>query len=226
MKKTISLILCLFLVLGLVACTKDNTDNNEKNNNTTENNTQKPNNGVMGPISVSVSEEGKYKYYTFSRIPVTEDDIEDYIDFKDPYQTACAILFTLARFENDQEESMEMLDEVMGPEEPSAFDRDFLKNQFEQYPYVIRSYFETTSPENNYAVENPENGITIKIFENDYSHDEEGYVTLWLTSSGADSERSVKLRQKGSTQEWFLFSDTYKGLCAGIRQPAENDKWN
>lgn len=41
--------------------------------------------------------------------------------------------------------------------------------------------------------------MTIAIYENPYSFDNENWVTLWLKSGGADNMRSVKLRKKPST---------------------------
>ena len=111
--------------------------------------------------------------------------------------------------------SVRKLDRVPG------FDVSFIKNQFSQYPYVMRSYFDGTSPENNYEVSN----VIITFKENQYSRTEENYVQLLAHSSGADSDRMFRLRKKPSTGEWFIFSDTYRALLAGIRIPKSVDKW-
>ena len=51
---------------------------------------------------------------------------------------------------------------------------------------------------------------------------EEGYHIMDLKSAGADSARTVTLRNKPSTGEWFLWEQT---LLAGIREPNEQNVW-
>ena len=52
---------------------------------------------------------------------------------------------------------------------------------------------------------------------------EPGYLRLFLKTTGADSPRPMKLRQKGSTGEWFLWE--YSSILSGIRIPAAEDPW-
>ena len=61
--------------------------------------------------------------------------------------------------------------------------------------------------------------------ESAHSRDQfdQGYITLYLKSGGADSERPVTLRHKPSTDEWFLWNHT--GILAGIRTPKSADPW-
>ena len=114
-----------------------------------------------------------------------------------------------------------MLEYINGPEDVSNFDMNFIDNQMKQYPYVMRSYFAGANSNNNYEVKE----VSLTIKEDSNSRKQDGYVKLWLQSSGADSMRSLTLRKKASTGEWFLFSDTYKGLMAGIVAPVKDDKW-
>ena len=157
---------------------------------------------------------------TFSRMLNSVADLKE-IDLKDEYQSASALIFTLAAFEKDENAGKAMFEYINGPEDMSGFDVSFIKNQLSQYPYVMRSYFNGTSPENNYEVSN----VIITFKENQYSRTEENYVQLLAHSSGADSDRMFKLRKKPSTGEWFVFSDTYRALLAGIRIPKSVDKW-
>jgi len=173
------------------------------------------------PVTVTSEETDKGRKLTFSYMPSDTDELRA-IDLSDEYAAACAILFALAEYEHDPEESLRMFAYVRGPEEVSAYDESFIKNQFDQYPYVIRSYFEGASPENGYSVD-PDSPVTLTVSENPYSRDEDGYVKLFFRSSGADSERPVTLRYKASTDQWFLFSNTFMGLCAGITEPADSD---
>lgn len=176
----------------------------------------------MSDITVNITKIPGGKTLTFSRAALNADDLKAF-DFTDEYQSACAVMFALARWEQSPGDSTAMLDVVMGPESPNAFTKDFIKGQFSQYPYVVRSYFEGAAVANSYAV--PAGNLSLTFKENPYSREQDGYVKLFVRSAGADSDRSVTLRKKGSTGEWFLFSDSYKGLLAGIRVPANKDPW-
>lgn len=266
MKKFIAVILALVLLISAAACssTKDpkpvdpnngqnqgqnqggenqQGQNGEHNQGQTDPNQggQQNQNGNNDPrqelTALTVSSEkgdGKAVVY-FSRLPQNAKDM-DAVDFTDEFQVAAAIIACFARYESNPDSCFEMLDVLMGPESPSAFDKSFVKEQFSQYPYVARSYVDGAAPDNDYyakelgAEGSPDSDSSLKISytisEGPYSRDEDGYVQLWLQSGGADSARAVKLRKKASTGEWFLFSDTYKGLLAGIRQPASSDAWN
>lgn len=224
MKKIINIVLIILVSVCLFACSNNEEINNNNNQEPQQSTSDDKNNEqqlIDDVIDIDVKEIEDGKTFTFSRMLVSVDDLRQ-LDITDEYQSVCAIVFTLARFEDDRDASKQMLEYINGPEDVSDFDIDFMKNQIEQYPYVMRSYFDNTSPEENYEVKE----VSITIKENLYSRNEEGYVKLWLHSSGADSERSVMLRKKESTGEWFLFSDTYKGLMAGIRIPASADKWS
>ena len=64
--------------------------------------------------------------------------------------------------------------------------------------------------------------MTISIYENPYSFDEENWATLYVTSGGADAPRPIKLRRKPSTNQWFV-NDIQ--CLADIRIPTEQDAW-
>ena len=85
----------------------------------------------------------------------------------------------------------------------------------------MRSYFSGSSPKNNYAVKAP---YTVVVTENANSRNQfsEGYLTLYIACSGADSPRPLKLRNKPSTGQWFLWEQQ---LLTGIRIPKEADVW-
>ena len=85
--------------------------------------------------------------------------------------------------------------------------------------YIPFSYFDGATPDNGYTPSAP---MTIAIYENPYSFDNENWATLWVKSGGADNMRSVKLRQKPSTGQWFL-NDIQ--CLSEIRLPQEADPW-
>ena len=101
-------------------------------------------------------------------------------------------------------------------------DKQFLKDRFRGKEYLMRSFFAGSSPENNYTPSMP---YRVVVSENPYSRSQlaEGYLTLYVNCSGADSPRPLKLRKKPSTGQWFLWEQQ---LLAGIRIPAAADPWS
>jgi len=197
MKKILVLMLALILVVSFAGCTGGGS-NNETSKITVETNLI----------------DAEHRTVTFSREPVSVEDLKD-LDITDEYISACAIMFALKMYETDPETSIEMLDYMMDLDrEPSNYDKDFLKNQFSQYPYVIRSYFKDSTPDNSYTVDE----LTLTLSENIYSRQEEGYVKIYLKSNGADSERGITLRL-GDFGKYYLFSDSYMGICSGVVSP-------
>ena len=160
-------------------------------------------------------------FVTMSKLPTSVDDLKNYFDITDEYIAAAALFATLAHFEKDFDAAVEMLDYMMGPESPTRLDKEFLRDRM-NWPYVMRSYFEGATVENDYTP----TSYKLTFHENSYSRDDEGYVRLWSPSSGADNERVFTLRQKKSTREWFVFADSFKGPMSQVREPASLDPWN
>ena len=169
---------------------------------------------------------------TFTSLPTTADELKAMPEFtlKDPFVVAGLVILALNAYTVNKDECYAMLDVLKGPEPISGMDKQFIRERFSEKDYVPRSYFEGATPENDYtpAEGKDENGnecVAITVKENPYSRDNEGYLRLLLKSGGADSERPIMLRTKPSTGEWFLFSDSYKGLLAGIRVPKSSNPW-
>lgn len=221
MKKALAFLLILSLLFTFAACSKPVDSKQEPAPVSTDTEPdpagQESNNE---PFVVSADHGNGYADVAMNRFPSSVADLEG-ISLDDEYVSAAVIIAVLAYYETDPETCFEMVDYMMGPEDISAFDKSFIKGQFLQYPYVARSYVTGASPSNDYVAD----PVVYHITENSYSRDEDGYVKLFLQSGGADSPRGVTVRHKESTDQWFLFSDTYKGLLAGIREPESNDKW-
>ncbi len=98
-------------------------------------------------------------------------------------------------------------------------DKQFIKDRFRGKTYLMRSYFVGSTPENNYTPALP---YRVSVSENANSRSEDGYLTLYVACSGADSPRPLKLRNKPSTGEWFLWEQQ---LLTGIRIPKAEDAW-
>ena len=137
-----------------------------------------------------------------------------------PQQTAAFAIVSLARYTEDAEAGIAMLDVLLGPRPLSNFGRQFLRDQLRGKEYTARSYFDGATPANNYTPAVP---YTVTVSETPYSYQNENYAQLWVKSGGADNPRPVTMRLKPSTGEWYLWE--YQGLLAGIRIPAKDDPW-
>ena len=161
----------------------------------------------------------KTETFEFSEIPSTLDELKSLPEAKleTPFMTAALTVLALCRYEKDVNSTIEMINFLKGPVDLTEYDKQFLRDRLRGKSYVPRSYFEGTSPENDYTPPVP---LTIKVFEYAYSYSEDGYAMLEIRSSGADSPRQIKLRKKGS--EWFLWQQY---LLPDIRTPKKDDAW-
>ena len=135
------------------------------------------------------------------------------------FKTAALALVALCRYGQSHEDAIEMIDFLKGPENVSEYEKQFYKERLSGKEYIPLSYFDGASPENGYVPTQP---FTVSVFENPYSFDNENWATLWVKSSGADNMRSIKLRKKPSTGQWFL-NDIQ--CLSEIRLPQKEDKW-
>lgn len=161
----------------------------------------------------------KAETFEFSEIPSTLDELKSLPEAKleTPFMTAALTVLALCRYEKDVNSAIEMINFLKGPVDLTEYDKQFLRDRLKGKSYVPRSYFEGTSPENDYTPSVP---LTIKVFEYAYSYSEDGYAMLEIRSSGADSPRQIKLRKKGN--EWFLWQQY---LLPDIRTPKKDDAW-
>ena len=140
---------------------------------------------------------------------------------RQPEHTAALTVAALCIYPIKREAALEMLNFLQGPRGVTPYDRQFLADRFRDKDYVPRSYFAGAVPENNYEPSEP---YTVTVFENPYSRTQinEGYLTLHIRSGGADSPRQIKLRNKPSTGQWFLWEQF---LLSDIRKPVSADPW-
>ena len=136
-----------------------------------------------------------------------------------PEYTAALTIAALCVYPINKEAALEMLNYLQGPRGVTPYDKQFLADRFRDKDYVPRSYFAGATPQNNYEPSEP---YTVTVFENPYSRGQDGYLTLHVRSGGADSPRQIKLRNKPSTGQWFLWEQF---LLADIRQPVSADPW-
>lgn len=136
-----------------------------------------------------------------------------------PYKTAALALAALCRFAQDEAAVHEMLDFLKGPEALSNLEKQFLRDRLAGKAYKSFSFFAGAVPENGYTPSVP---YQITVSANPYSFAAENWATLYVRSGGADSPRTIRLRKKPSTGQWFL---NELQCLSDIRIPAEEDPW-
>lgn len=159
---------------------------------------------------------------TWNSLPTSLEELKALpeADLKTPEGTAALTVAALNAFPENRDECYRMLDFLRGPRPLSPMDKQFIRDRFmDGKDYIPRSYFEGAVPGNDYTPSQP---YTIVLRDNNAPIAEEGYKRLDLSSGGADSPRTVTLRNKPSTGEWFLWDQT---LLAGIRVPVSQDEW-
>ena len=157
---------------------------------------------------------------TFAKLPDTLEEFRalPQAQLTSPFDTAALTVLALCFYPQNAELSLAMLDSLKGPKPLSGYDKQFIRDRFMGKDYVPRSYFEGAVPANNYLPAEP---YRIKVSENPYSYQEQGYAKLYLQSGGADSPRPIQLRQ-AKDGKWYLWEQF---LLADIRQPESADPW-
>ncbi len=138
----------------------------------------------------------------------------------DAHKVAALAVAALARYEQSPEDAHAMLNALLGPRPLNGIDKQFIKDRFRGKMYLMRSYFQGATPNNNYTPNKP---YAVEVQTNPYTYDVEGYARFLIPSGGADTPRPLTLRKKASTGEWFLWD--YKALLTGIRVPVADDPW-
>ena len=159
--------------------------------------------------------------FSFSALPMSLDDLKALPEasLDSAFKTTALTVLVLCRYETDPSAALEMLDFLKGPEQGSTYEKQFIAERLKGKGYKARSFLAGATPENGYQPTTP---YTITVSENPYSFDNENWATLYVTSSGADDPRPIKLRKKPSTGQWFL-NDIQ--CLSDIRVPGAEDPW-
>lgn len=163
----------------------------------------------------------KTETFTFTKLPESVSELQALPEatLDSPFKTAALSLLALCAYGADKATGIEMLNFLKGPRPLSNQEISFLDDRFRDGQwYVPFSYFKGATPENNYTPTEP---FTVEISSNPNSAVNEGYMTLWLKSGGADSPRQFSLRMKGDGR-WFLWEQF---IMVGIRAPKSQDPW-
>ena len=159
---------------------------------------------------------------TIEKIPQTLEEFEALAAGEKTPEKICALFLCAAcLFDKDKEAGTAALNILRGPRPMTPYDVQFLRDRLSGKSYLPLAYFEGATPENGYKPSVP---YVLNVKEDPRPQDTEaGYKRVFLTTKGADSPRPMKLRQKGSTGEWFLWEHT--GVLVSIRTPAAEDPW-
>ena len=157
--------------------------------------------------------------FIFNDLPNSADELRALPEYAmtDPFMTAALTVAALCRYEADPAAAAEMLNALKGPRPLTPFELQFLRDRLAGKGYKPFSYFAGATPANSYTPTRP---YRITVFDNPYSYQNDGYVTLHIRSGGADSPRQVTLRRKGD--QWLLWEQM---LLSDIRTPAKDDPW-
>ena len=177
---------------------------------------------VSNAVSGAVNEAAKKKEtFTFTTIPRSVEELKALpeSDLSTPFKTCALTMLVLLNYTNDVNATIEMLNFLKGPDPVNEYQKQFLRDRLQGKDYVVRSFFEGSSPQNNYIPTEP---LKITVYDNPYSYPEAGWATLHMDSTGADSPRQIKCRLKPSTNQWFMVENM---ALSDIRTPVANDPW-
>lgn len=182
------------------------------------------NSGIRSVINQAVNSvqgfSNKSESFVFQTVPgsLAEFTSLPQAAMSTPFETAAMTVIALCVYPYDQDASVQMLNYLRGPRPLSGVDISFLKDRFRDGDHVPRSYFNGSTPQNDYTPQAP---YTITVFENPYSYQNQGYAKLFIRSGGADNPREVVMRQ-AKDGKWYLWDQF---LTVGIRQPESANPW-
>ena len=157
---------------------------------------------------------------TFDKLPVNLEELKAMPEasLSEPEYTAALFLAVMMHYPVNKEETYEMLEFLKGPYGLSTYEKQFLSGRMADGDHVVRSFFNGTSPENDYTPSMPYTIVTERGFEKET----DGRMKIFMTSSGADSKRHIMLRHKVSTNQWFIEDQM---ILSMIRPPKSQDPW-
>ena len=175
----------------------------------------------IGAVSAGIKNIGnKKEKVVFSSLPTSFEEFKalPQAAMSTPFDTAAMTVLAFCYYPQNKELALQMLNYLRGPRPLSGGDISFYADRFRDGDYVPRSYFEGATPANDYTPAEP---YSIVVSENPYSYQNEGYATLYMTSGGADSPRSVQLRL-AKDGKWYLWEQF---ILADIRKPESENPW-
>ena len=157
---------------------------------------------------------------TLNALPASLAEFRN-LSLNTPDEVVAGFLCALNLYVKNPNEGVEAMNLLRGPRPMTPYDSQFLRDRLRGKEYLPLAYFEGATPENGYRPRMP---YTLNVLSDPRPQDiEPGYMRVFLKTAGADSPRPMKLRQKASTGQWFLWE--YSSILSGIRIPAAQDPW-
>ena len=159
--------------------------------------------------------------FTADRLPTGIDEFRAMAESRmTSPEDVCGLFFmALNLYVSDKDAGIEAMNILRGPRPMNGFDVQFLRDRLRGKEYLPLAYFKGASPENGYTTKKT---YVLEIIPDTQPQDE-GYLKVFIKTTGADSPRPMKLRTKPSTGQWFLWE--YSSILSGIRIPASQDPW-
>jgi len=176
---------------------------------------------VSGAASaINSVKKNKTVEVSFPKLPETLEEFKamPQASLTDPFNVAALVVVALTFYPKNKELSISMLNFLKGPQPLNQREIQFLNDRFMDKDYVPRSFFGGAVPSNDYTPSVP---YTVKVSDNPYSYESQGYAKLFLFSGGADSERPVQLRS-AKDGKWYLWEQF---LLSDIRPPESSNPW-
>ena len=164
----------------------------------------------------------KQETFAFQSLPKSAEELMALPEaaMTSPFMTAALAVAALCAYGENRNACADMLNVLKGPSPLSGHDIQFLRDRLASEAYKPFSYFEGATPQNGYVPSVP---YRVTVMDSPYSYTGDDYASLYIRSGGADSPRSVSMRLKPSTGQWFLVN--HHSLLPGIRIPASLDPW-
>ncbi|MBQ9208314.1 MAG: hypothetical protein IJ149_01875 [Oscillospiraceae bacterium] len=159
---------------------------------------------------------------TFDALPSTLEEMQacPYGSLSEPEYGAALFLAAMLVYPKNKEEAHRMIAWLKGPGGLNEYQKQFLRDRMmDGRDYVVRSYFVGSSPENDYTFDMP--ATTVDMVRRPETP-VEGRMRVFMKSTGADSEREIRMRLKPSEGKWYMEDQM---LLAMIRVPVSKDDW-
>ena len=173
-----------------------------------------------GPTSTS-SVGMRTETFTFEALPENLSQMQALpeADLRTPFRTAALTVCALCACTAEGNSGVEMLNWLRDPRPLTGQDISFLNDRFHNgRAYIPFSYFAGAVPENDYTPGKP---YTVSVSSDHNSGAEQGYMTLFVYSGGADSPRTIRLRMNAdgrwSLWEQYLLSDIKPPNSAAVQ---------
>ena len=170
---------------------------------------------------------------SFDRLPETPEELKaiDRSGENGKFLTFALLICAFKTWRKDDQNTCEaMMRELLNS--PTVkdcynnFSKEFVKDrmlQNDKWEYIADAYFDGAENTNGYIPSKP---LTITIKEFPYLPQTSTMYGVNLSIDklvtefkGADTSRSISVYQDPTDRKWYVWSDSYKGLLADIKEP-------